>query len=330
MKKLLCLLCLVFALPLTSWAQGKPALQFPEESGFKIAQFTDTHYIAENETAKASLDLIAETLDAEKPQLVVFTGDIVVGGDIMKGWDEILAPVIERQTPWAVVFGNHDDEGGKSRQQIMDYITQKPFCCAETGPENIKGIGNYVLEVKDTSGKIKWILYCMDSNAYSTVRGINGYGWFGFDQIQWYRDTSANYKKINDGRPMPALAFFHIPLNEYSIISAEPEKLIGEKRENECPGAINTGMFAAMVECGDVIGTFAGHDHVNDYIGVLCNIVLAYGRFSGTKTTYVHEPHGARIIELPAQDRSFKTWIRLTDGDIILSTKYPDSFGKMK
>ena len=329
MKKLLLSFCCLFTFPVVILAQDVPDLRFSESGKFKILQFTDTHYIAENETAKASVNLVGEMLDAEKPQLVVFTGDIVVGGDIMKGWDEILAPIIERKTSWAALFGNHDDEGGKTRRQIMDHITKKPFCCASAGPENIKGVGNYVLEIKNADGAAKAILYCMDSNAYSTVGGVKGYGWFGFDQIQWYRDTSAKYRKMNNDKPMPALAFFHIPLNEYTIISSKPENLIGEKREDECPGAINTGMFAAMVECGDVMGTFVGHDHVNDYIGVLNGVAMAYGRFSGTKTTYVMEPHGTRTIEISDNgERSFKTWIRLTGGETILPVEFPASFNK--
>ena len=37
-----------------------------------------------------------------------------------------------------------------------------------------------------------------------------------FDQINWYRQQSAAYKAQNGGQPLPALAFFHIPLPEYN------------------------------------------------------------------------------------------------------------------
>jgi metallophosphoesterase superfamily enzyme len=59
-------------------------------------------------------DLLATTLDAEKPDLVVFTGDQLNGQGT--SWDSrsVLAkfatPVIERQIPWTAVFGNHDSE----------------------------------------------------------------------------------------------------------------------------------------------------------------------------------------------------------------------------
>jgi len=64
-------------------------------------------------------NLLATTLDAEKPDLVIFTGDQLNGQGT--SWDSrsVLAkfatPVIERQIPWTAVFGNHDTETDMSR-----------------------------------------------------------------------------------------------------------------------------------------------------------------------------------------------------------------------
>jgi len=52
-------------------------------------------------------------------------------------------------------------------------------------------------------------------------------------------------------------------------------------------------MFAAMKEAGDVMGTFVGHDHDNDYSVMWKGIVLAYGRFTGGNTEYNHLSNGA-------------------------------------
>ncbi|MDR2171916.1 MAG: metallophosphoesterase [Planctomycetaceae bacterium] len=82
----------------------KPKLQFNSDGTFKIVQITDTHYRNDKDFAFESVKLIAETIAAEKPQLVVYTGDIVVGGDIYKGWDDILSPCIEGATAWAVAI----------------------------------------------------------------------------------------------------------------------------------------------------------------------------------------------------------------------------------
>ncbi|MDR1486258.1 MAG: metallophosphoesterase [Planctomycetaceae bacterium] len=307
----------------------KPKLQFTENGTFKIAQFTDTHYRTDKDFSKESVKLIAETIEAEKPQLVVYTGDIVVSVNIYKGWDDILSPCIESKTAWAVVLGNHDDEAKITRKQIIDHIKNKPFSLTETGPENIKGCGNYVLEILD-GDKTAMLIYCMDSNAYSQIKDIKGYGWFTADQIDWYKSQSAAYTKNNSNKPFPALAFFHIPLNEYAeMIHFKKSKIIGERKENECCGAVNSGMFLAMLESRDVMGIFVGHDHVNDYVGLHHGVALGYGRFSGTKTTYVKEPHGARIIELNnSGNRSFKTWIRLRNGEIINNAQIPNDLTK--
>src|SRR5690606_23438740 len=86
----------------------------------------------------------------------------------------------------------------------------------------------------------------------------------------------------------------------------------GEKHEPICSPIINTGFFAALHEAGDVLGTFVGHDHINDFIGELHGIRLCYGRGSGFNT-YGKEgfARGARIIRLHEGVRSFETWLRL-------------------
>ena len=48
--------------------------------------------------------------------------------------------------------------------------------------------------------------------------------------------------------------------------------------EEACAPKLNTGMFAAMKESGDVMGIFVGHDHDNDYAVMWKGILLAYGR----------------------------------------------------
>ena len=70
------------------------------------------------------------------------------------------------------------------------------------------------------------------------------------------------------------------------------------------------------LEAGDVIATFVGHDHVNDYVATWKGLLLGYGRFTGGKTVYHDVPggNGARVIELKEGTRAFRTWIRLKDG----------------
>jgi 3',5'-cyclic AMP phosphodiesterase CpdA len=307
---------LLFVILATVATEARKPLRMNSDGKFKIVQFTDLHYKTGHEATKEPVELIKETLAAEKPDLVVFTGDVVTMQPTLEGWDAVLAPVEAAKIQWAVAFGNHDDEKDKSRVEIMEHIMRKPHCLASKGPDNITGTGNYTLEVL-AGDSLDFLLYFMDSNSYPTIEGLKGYGWFEFDQIEWYRNLSRDYTARNGGQPVKALAFFHIPLNEYTEMTVARKKIIGMKNENECPGAINTGMFAAMRSCGDVMATFAGHDHDNDYIGYHNGIILAYGRFSGAKNTYTHMIHGARIIELSQGEKNFRTRIRLRGGSVI-------------
>lgn len=294
---------------------------------FKIVQFTDIHYKIDKEDSNHSLDMMKSTLDAEKPDLVVFTGDVITSSkDAAKSWDNVLDVVISRKIPYLVTLGNHDDEGEWKRNQIADYLVKKPLILNKAASiHDVRGVLNTSLSIKSQEGKNAAILYAMDSHAYSRIPKVKGYGWFGTSQIEWFNKES---KKFKEGRKdtLPALAFFHIPLPEYSLaFNNMNNKRIGVRYEAECAPAINSGMFAAMLEAGDVMGTFVGHDHVNDYLVDYYGIGLAYGCFSGSSTTYQRTKNGARVITLIEGERKFETYIREFDGNIVYKTSFPFS-----
>lgn len=95
--------------------------------------------------------LLSVALDAEKPDLVVFTGDQLNGQG--SSWDSksVLAKfsrvVEERNISWAAVFGNHDSEQDLTRLEEMKLLEALPYSLAKAGPSEIHGVGNYVLKV---------------------------------------------------------------------------------------------------------------------------------------------------------------------------------------
>ncbi|WP_409342431.1 metallophosphoesterase family protein [Paenibacillus sp. MBLB4367] len=297
-------------------------LHFREDGTFKIVQFTDIHWGEKGEEADLqSRRLMELVLDAEKPDLVVYTGDTVYGKvceDAVSAYRQAVAAVEERGLAWAAVFGNHDDEGGTlavTSKQLMEVQERSEYGVGEAGPDEVHGVGNYVVELASRSDeRVKAALYFLDSGAYAPE--IGGYDWVKSSQIAWYNKQSAAYKALNGGNPLPSLAFFHIPLPEYAEVW-EKETCYGSKYENVCSSKVNSGLFAAMLENGDVTGTFVGHDHVNDFWGELHGIRLCYGR-AGGYSTYGREgfPRGARVIKLTAGERGFESWLRLENGAV--------------
>lgn len=296
-------------------------LSFNRNGRFKIVQFSDTEYMDEagklNErTAKMMSDVIL----AEQPDLVVFAGDVIGGlgcKDPEVSFRNVVATTEELKVPWVAIFGNHDSEGGISRERLMDIQLSHAYCVAERTAEHVSGVGNYILKLLDSSGdRSAAALYFLDSGSYSPLPHINGYDWIHRDQIDWYVSQSMDLKDDNGGLPVPALAFLHIPLPEYQEVW-NTAVCYGEKRDEVSSPRVNSGLFTAMVEMGDVMGTFAGHDHGNDYWGELHGIRLCYGRSSSYILWDTDIPIGARVIELQEGSRVFESWLHLSDGTII-------------
>ena len=276
MKKISLTFCLALLSSLFCPAQVSP-LQFNKNGEFKIVQFTDIHFKYGNPASDIALKRIGEVLDAERPDLVVFTGDVVYAAPADTAMRKVLSYATDRKIPFVVTFGNHDNEQGKTRAELYDVIRSMPF------------------NIQPDRGGVE----------------------------------SPDYVLTLKSSPLPALAFFHIPLPEYNeAASDENAILIGTRMEKACAPELNTGMFTAMKEAGDVMGMFVGHDHDNDYAVMWKGILLAYGRFTGGNTEYNHLSNGARVIVMKEGARTFTTWIRLKGGEIIDKTVYPDSYMK--
>jgi len=286
-------------------------LKFKGDGTFKIAQFTDIHLKDgfEPEKDERTLIRIGKIIEEERPDLIALTGDVISSEDLtdQEGtFRRAIDAVAGRGIPFAVIYGNHDSEKGVTRRRLNEILREYPDSLTEDGPEDVHGVGNYVLGVAGSSGGGRAAnLYFFDSGEYAP-EAIGGYAWMHPDQVQWYRERSTELAKASD-RPLPSLAFFHIPIPEYDQVLREG-KISGYKGETVCCPKLNSGLFSAMLEQGDVIGTFAGHDHDNDYVGDLYGIRLCYGRVTGNNTYGVLK-RGARMIEMREGERTFGTWI---------------------
>ena len=325
MRKLFTLAAFLLAAS-TALAQN---LKFGADGKFKIVQFTDVHYNG-SEESKAALNVLDSVLTKEHPDLIVLTGDIIWGGPAKENLLAVLNRISRYDILFVYEFGNHDWEQGLSNREL-DNIARGVRNNILPDLTDSKEL-DYVVKVRDRKGKSDAaILYCLDSHAYPAGfpadKSHGTYAWLTFDQVSWYRQQAQAIKDANGGKTLPALAFFHIALPEYNqACTNENATLIGHRREAVCSPEFNSGMFTAMMEEGDVMATFVGHDHDNDYAVMWHDILLAYGRYSGGNTVYNHMKPGARVIVLEEGRRRFSTYIREWDGNLTNHSVYPDSY----
>ncbi|MFD0960819.1 metallophosphoesterase family protein [Paenibacillus chungangensis] len=297
------------------------SMQYREDGTFTIIQFTDVHWHDGQELDRQTEAVMRTVLDHESPDLVVFTGDLIHPTDkadpilMMK---QAVQEVARRGIPWAYICGNHDTEAHITRSELVEAVASEPYSVTRRGPEQLTGEGNYIIEVRNSEGRIANALYFLDSGNVSGLSSVDGYDWIRRDQINWYAEQSRLLAISQGGVTVPSLVFFHIPLPEYAEMWLEGE-CYGNKLEKVCCPKVNSGMFTAMLEQGGVMGTFCGHDHLNDYWGDWHGIRLCYGRATGLNT-YRREGfhHGARVIRLHESRPGFESWLRLGNGEIIM------------
>lgn len=295
----------------------KPQLKF-HDGDFKIMQLTDLHLINRNDykpQRDSTYNLIKDLIDIEKPDLVVLTGDCVIWCDAEGGWKELSDVFVQKRTPFSVTFGNHDEETDWNNAQIMDYLKNVPyFLTYDEAP--VSGSGNCSIPVFSSHGdQVKWVLYMLDSHNNRDDRTMGYYDWIHYDQIEWYRKRSDSYTAANGGDPLPSLAFFHIPFQEFESMKWSFGKY-GSDKEGVCSPRINSGLFSSFLDKRDVIGVFVGHDHNDDYLidagGEIC---LAYGRKTGYTPAYTELfDRGCRIINLYEDEHRFDTYIEDMNG----------------
>ena len=111
-----------------------------------------------------------EVLDVEKPDLVIYTGDLVFGKPASEALSKALEPVVFPPFAFCRDLGKPDDEQDMTRIELLEYIKDMPGNLTST-TAGISGVTNYVLPLKSEDGKKDAaMLYVFDSNAYSSLK----------------------------------------------------------------------------------------------------------------------------------------------------------------
>ena len=282
---------------------------FTTDDDFKVLHLTDIHItggFANKEQDKKAINAVATMVTAENPDLVIVTGDISFAipntGTINNKYaHEMFIRLMENLgVYWTVTFGNHDDESFNyyRRQAVANMYAENTNekCLFMQSHNGVSGMGNHVINVKNSIGEVTKSLIMIDTHAYIHTGLIGGtidsifwrYDCVKQDQVDWYANIIDTYK------PKSSLMFFHIPLievkNAYDEYVAngradtENVKWLfgvdGEDRADEVVFSSrleNQQLFNKVLELGNTKAMFFGHDHLNNFVLDYKGIMLSYG-----------------------------------------------------
>ena len=307
----------------------KLPLRFRPDGNFRIMMFSDIHGgrgFAANETHDAIEALIAKT----NPDLVLIAGDICGPGyihaetvdDVCFVLDAISEPMERRGIPWAHVFGNHDDNYGVPNAVQQPIYESYPHCVSKAGPDDIDGVGNYFLPVFDADGKdVIFGVWGLDSNHsmpeffedyglpadtryYQACQASSGdYDGPRTSQVFWYWQTSQMLEN-HLGHKVPSLMYMHIPTPEHALVTVHKNKVNfkGYQLEDVASHTLNSGLFSACVQRGDVKAIFCGHEHENQFSANYMGIMLGYDGFLSYHACHNEDIRGCRLFDISADN----------------------------
>ena len=182
----------------------------PDNSDWKVLQFTDMHLTQEDDNNEVSLNYFIETLKRERPDFVVLTGDIITR-PLGRARAVQLAQIFERMNIyWCYCLGNHEGDSYPftlTREENIRIWAKYPHCLVENDVKKTKdgtevwGLGNTVVNLLGADHKVMQSMIFMDSgNRISTddynalvkagVKGIeNGcYDFLKESQKTWFSE----------------------------------------------------------------------------------------------------------------------------------------------
>ena len=267
----------------------------------KVLQLTDIHLGAtslvrrRDEMAKKTVRTVVA--DAA-PDLVVCTGDNVYPVPVSsftinnKRQTATFVELMESLgVYWTTVFGNHDTESYAtgSKKDLAEIYHSGAHCLFSEGPEDIFGLGNTMIKIKDGDRLIS-VLVMLDSNMYTQSQFFSGFDCIHDDQVEWYSREITRLCLGGDSI-IPSFAFFHIPVQAYrdawfALKRGDPEAKYyfgdvgeGTRRYKDyfgCPK--KDGRFwDEVLALGSTKGLFCGHDHLNTSSIEYKGVRLTYG-----------------------------------------------------
>ena len=288
-----------------------------------VLQFSDPQLCYWGDLETYAYQYMRETVEETNPDLILITGDLVYGrfdpnGTLLKS---LIAFMESLQTPWAPVFGNHDNESLMGVDWQCAQLEAAEYCLFKQG--DVTGNGNYSVGIAQNDELLR-VFYMMDSNGCSEpmcdengVKTIPAPGTnvvktspgFGQDQIDWYTDeinaihkADASVKisfayhiqqaifgkaftKYSEYDSSATNSVLNNPLNLDTLATAEDTDFgyVGRALKGAWDG--NYSIFNGMKALG-VDSIFVGHEHCNSSSIVYEGVRFQYSQKSSRYDRY--------------------------------------------
>ncbi len=305
------------------------SLQKDPSRDFVVLNITDPHLsdmLPDSPDLHHLTDTVNRLVARTKPQLITVSGDI--GFSDWKNYPEVrrcFAELMEAQNlPWAVVWGNHDNQGGpETVQETVRFFQNYPHFLYESGDPAL-GNGNYVISIEENGVPVEGIIM-MDSHdrvSFTNDSGETETVWAKLypEQMTWY---AQQIHALQSRGCSNSIMILHIPIYAYrqafsaafrqdldlrrfprdTSCNAECwnegfENSFGVRYEGECSHPIDDSVFPVIKALGSTKVIVCGHDHANNWCVDYQDVRLTYGLKTGRGAYFSDGLNGGTVLSI--------------------------------
>ncbi len=290
---------------------------------------------------------VEEGIQRGNPDLIVFTGDNIYGETDDDGslWTDFCSRMDSYGIPWAVVWGNHDNESGKGVRWQIEMVEKSKFgIIKQNNTDTANGKGgnsNYTLGIKQGS-EIRYVLYFLDTNGCKVKTNlgesmlannpdidiIRQTGDLDASQVAWINSSYATITAVMS-EEIPTMWFMHIPPEEafeafksaypdsYNVSPFEPDQNgdQGSSTEGLSGFGFATDGVAEAIASTNCTGIFLGHLHRNSASVAWNGVRYTFGLKTGTYDyfDYSGKMLGTLLIRIDEQSSDFEIDYQYTE-----------------
>ena len=324
--------------------------RFAGDGTFRVMQVADVQ--ESSQVRVETLELLSRALDRARPDLVVLTGDQIKGYNpvmllcgesaVAPTIRDFMRPVVERGIPFAVTYGNHDDQAGVSNARQDELYGALPGCLNTTFGRAGREPGTFCVPVMSSDGRDVAMAVWLAYSGGDAPGG--GYEAFDPETTAWLvREADALSERA--GHRVPGILFQHIPMPDVydCLVPAEPgadgvpgyrgryrhghrlrldegRRLQGRLLEKVgCPDE-DTGELDALLAQGDFFAAFFGHDHKNSFVVRHRGMLLGYAPTASFSSYGPGLDRAVRVFEFDEADPTRPETYLLTYRELVGET----------